>query len=107
MDASRHQRLIIVIGSYGHLRQVKDEVADLPEELVLVDVPLSARAAGDVRICVDEPDTLEGIAALDGRRVQGVPDKLRIIQLDDGRADLVRPRREVDDGALREGVATL
>lgn len=36
----------------GHLAQVDDEVAHAPEEVVLVDIPLRAAAAGDVRVRV-------------------------------------------------------
>lgn len=42
MNTSGNQGLVIVGRGDGHLRQVKDEVPDLTEELVLVDVPVLA-----------------------------------------------------------------
>ena len=45
-------------GSRGRLGKVDDEVADAPEEVVLVHVPLGAVAARNVRvrICVEKVD---------------------------------------------------
>jgi len=40
VNARRGQRLTRVVGLQGHVPQVELEVADLAEELVLVDVPL-------------------------------------------------------------------
>ena len=46
MDAGWDEGLIVVGSGQGHLRQVKDEVADLAEELVLVDVPVAVWTSG-------------------------------------------------------------
>jgi hypothetical protein len=40
VDTSRTQRLAGVVRLGGHFRHIKDEISDLPEELVLVDVPV-------------------------------------------------------------------
>ena len=45
-------------GSRGRLGKVDDEVADAPEEVVLVNIPLGAAATGDVRVCVCSTNTL-------------------------------------------------
>ncbi len=107
MDAGGHQGLVVVGGGLRHLGQVEDEVADLAEELVLVDVPLRSRLARLVGARVEQRNALEFVAPLDGRRTVGIADELRVVELDDGRADLVGTWREVDDGALREGVAAV
>ena len=79
----------------------------MPEELVLVNIPLCTSAAGDIRIHIKERDTREVRAALNGRRVQSVADELRVVQLDDGRADSVYSGQEVDDSALGKVIAAL
>ena len=40
MDTGRGEWLAVVVGLRGHLCQVELEIANVPEELVLVDVPL-------------------------------------------------------------------
>ena len=40
MDTRRHQVLVMFRDIERHLGQVKNKVPDLPEELVLVDIPV-------------------------------------------------------------------
>jgi len=48
MDACWHQRLASVVRFHGHLGQIEDKVANLTEELVLVDIPFSSIPASFV-----------------------------------------------------------
>ncbi len=79
VDAGRHVLLAVVVVGPVHGGQVEDEVADLPEELVLVDVPLVAVAAGDVYVGVNQGNAGEVGRPLDCGPVIGVSYKLGII----------------------------
>lgn len=131
MDSSWHEQLVVVIRVEGHFTEVKAEVADLAEELVLIDEPVGPISPRDVRVSIKESDPLERVASLDCRRVERISDELSVVQLNDRATDLVdagllvgtwqwsalfeRQRgrmesfkyREVDDGPLSESVATL
>lgn len=107
MNTRRYQGLVVLFGRGRHIIQVEDEVTYLPKELILVDIPLRARPARDIRIRIEESDPLEGVAPLDSGRVVRVADELRVIELNHGRAELVCAWGEVDDGALGECVPTL
>ena len=100
MDSRGHKVLVILGCRFRHLAKVKAKVADLAEELVLVDKPLLARAAGDIGINVEHGNALKLIATFDDRHVVGVTDKLRIVILNHRRTDLVGTAWEVDNGAL-------
>lgn len=81
--------LIMLIGGEWHVGHVEDEVANLTEELVLVNVPILAIASGDVGVRVEQGNPNELVAALDGRRIDGITDELRVVELYDRTADLV------------------
>jgi len=80
MDSGGHQMLVILCDVQGHLAQVEDEIPDVPEELVLVDIPLLAISSWDINIRVDEADSLEVGRADDCRPSVGIADELGIIE---------------------------
>jgi hypothetical protein len=79
VDTCWHERLVVICCGQGHLSQVKDEVANLSEELILVDVPVLAVASRNVRICIKKGNPLEAITALDRGRVEGIANELCIV----------------------------
>lgn len=87
-----------------HTRQVQDEVADAPIELVLIDVPLRAATARLVDIVVNQRDAGEVGESLDRRAVVVVANKDREVVLHDWRADQVGARRK-EDGGIQGGSA--
>lgn len=52
VDTSWYKWLIIVVGARRHISQVKDEIANLTEELILVDIPVLPVSAWDIRVCI-------------------------------------------------------
>jgi len=63
-------------------------------EVVLVCVPVDASIC--VRVTVDQSDALEARAGLESRNRDGISDQLSVVILDDGRAEKVGARREVN-----------
>lgn len=51
MDASWAQLLASVIRLGRHLRQIKDEVSNLPEELILIHKPVEKSSVISIRGC--------------------------------------------------------
>jgi hypothetical protein len=74
-----YERLVIVSCGDGHFRQVENEISNLSEELVLVDIPFRTRAPRNIHIRIDECDSLEVFAALNGWRTESIADKLRVV----------------------------
>lgn len=103
----RYKGLVVVVGGRRHLSEVKDEVANLTEELVLVDVPVLSVPSWDIGVRVKQRNALELIAALNGRGIQCIANELSVVQLNDWAADLVSSRGEVDNGTLTESIAAL
>lgn len=68
--------LASVVNDVGHLRQVKLDITDLPEELILVDVPIGAVATGNVRVTINQSDSGEVGRADNCRPLVGVSNKL-------------------------------
>ena len=80
VDAGRHQGLILDISRGWHSREVELEVADVAQELILVDIPLLAVSSRDVDIRIYKPDAFEVTASLDNRTGSRVADELGVIQ---------------------------
>jgi len=59
VDPSRSVELITILAPPWHFLQIKDEVANLAKELVLVDIPVGSIAAGYVRITIYQSHTCE------------------------------------------------
>lgn len=97
MNACRNQGLTIIVGGGRHSGQVKNKVSDLPEELILVDVPVDTLTIwtcfiGNIWIGINQANSCECRTSLDCGRVIGVTDELGIIQLYNGCADEVFSR---------------
>lgn len=102
VNARRHVLLIVIPVGTVHGRQVKSEVADLPEELILVDVPVGAIAVGDVRITVDQGDAGEVGRALDCRPVGRMADEGSVVV---SCPSLVSSRHAASNHSLDDGKA--
>ena len=88
------------------LSKVHDKVADLSEEVVLVDVPVGAAIL--VWIAVEDCHALEVRGRLDGRLRDSVTNQLSVVVHDDWLADPICARGEVDHGREdRGGVAEI
>jgi len=79
MNARRDVFLVTVIGRQGHVFEVKDQVANLAEELVPGDVPVGTVTTWNIRICVNQGYSLELVTPLDCWWVNGVADELGVI----------------------------
>lgn len=79
-----------------HGSEVDLEVANLAEEVVLVDPPVGAIVV--VRVGINDGHAGEGGRGLDDGQAGGVANQLSIIILLDGSADNVGTGREVDEG---------
>ena len=78
----------------GHLGEVDDEVANLTEEVVLVNPPVVTVVL--VGVGIDDSHALEAGSGLDRGRADGIANKLSVVKLDNGLADDVGTGREVD-----------
>lgn len=106
MDFHGHEVLVILGCRLGHVVKVKVKVADLTEELSLVDIPLLARGAEDMGIHIEQSDTLKIVATFDNGYVVGVSYKLSVVVLNYGGVYFIGAPRKIDDSALRECIAT-
>lgn len=78
------------VNASRHFCHIDDEVANLTEKVVLVDIPIRRRilACGIViRVRIDHAHTSEVSRSLDGRYVESIAHKLRVVRLDDGLFD--------------------
>jgi hypothetical protein len=92
VDTGWDERLSGVVGGRRHVGKVEDHVTNLPEEIVLVHVPVHTGTVwvclmGNVRVCINQRDACKGRASLDDGAVVGVADELGVVVLDDGRTD--------------------
>lgn len=79
-----------------HGGQVDLEVANLAEEVVLVDPPVGAIVL--VRVCINDSHAGESGRGLDDGQAGGIANQLGVVVLLDGSADNVGTGREVDEG---------
>ena len=86
-----------------HGSYVNDEIPDLPIEVILVGVPVDAFRVG---VRIDDCDTRETGRCFDCGNSNRIADKLRVIVLDDRRADKVCSRWKVHNSrGYRAGIA--
>lgn len=76
MNTRRGVELVAVLGPERHQRHVEDEVTDLPEELVLVDVPIGSIATWNVGVTIDQSYACKICRATNGRPRIGITNEL-------------------------------
>lgn len=91
MNARGHKLLVVLACLERHLAEVKDKVANLAKELILVLEPIGSVAPGNVRISVNHSDALEGAAAFDSWWAGSIADELSVVQLNNRSTDFVSP----------------
>ena len=79
MNAGRHVFLVMIPVGASHGGQIQLEVPDLPEELVLVDVPVRSVAIRDVRITIDQGNSGKVLGSLDRGLVGRMTDECSVV----------------------------
>lgn len=77
-----------------HICKIDYEVANLPEEVVLIGIPICSSIL--VRVRVNDRDALKGGCRFNSRKANGISNELSIVQLDQRLADNVHPGWKVD-----------
>lgn len=81
---------------FGQPCDVQDKITDLSVEVVLISIPATAALTRIVDVRIKKCDTVEVSGSDDRRRINCVSNQLSVVVENDGRADNVSTRRNVD-----------